>query len=132
MFIIAECPQDLACLQNHCSGKWHFIWIFRTILRFRYNSLKLCLISVCILIWNVFISCYSVDPCPASCGFYSFCKTVLHQPKCYCEEGYTGDPYSSCVQIRQPEPIAQIPLDPCNPSPCGSNAVCSTLNGAGK
>lgn len=38
-------------------------------------------------------------------------------------EGYTGDPFSNCY----PKPHVIVPVvrdDPCNPSPCGSNAQC--------
>lgn len=47
---------------------------------------------------------------------------------CVCHLGYTGDPFTQC-QIQQQTPPDII--NPCNPSPCGSNAVCREQNKAG-
>lgn len=47
---------------------------------------------------------------------------------CVCLVGYTGDPFAQC------NPVALIPqeiLKPCNPSPCGSNAICREQKGVG-
>lgn len=50
---------------------------------------------------------------------------------CYCLPGYIGDPFNGCL-IRPEEPkVVNIISDPCNPSPCGSNAICTSRNGAG-
>ncbi|XP_052871499.1 neurogenic locus notch homolog protein 1-like, partial [Anopheles cruzii] len=57
------------------------------------------------------------DPCPGSCGINARCNVINHTPICTCEEGYTGDPFTSC----RPMP----PPHPCNPSPCGANAQCN-------
>jgi hypothetical protein len=43
---------------------------------------------------------------------------------CSCLEGFTGNPYSKCNVIEE-----RSPLSPCNPSPCGTNAVCKVKNG---
>lgn len=60
------------------------------------------------------------DPCPGSCGINTICAVHLHSPMCSCQEGYTGDPFTSCYE--KPQNVA--PEDPCNPSPCGANARC--------
>ncbi|XP_066901573.1 neurogenic locus notch homolog protein 1-like, partial [Halyomorpha halys] len=64
------------------------------------------------------------DPCPGSCGLGATCSVRNHIPICLCQEGYTGDPFTNCHPIPPPppEPVNQ---DPCNPSPCGSNAQCN-------
>lgn len=38
------------------------------------------------------------DPCVGSCGLYANCVAQNHQPVCFCEPGYEGDPYSGCSQ----------------------------------
>lgn len=63
-----------------------------------------------------------VDPCPGSCGSNARCEVIKHTPTCSCLEGYTGDPFTYCQQ--KPQEIEPIKQDPCNPSPCGSNAEC--------
>lgn len=68
------------------------------------------------------------DPCPGSCGVNTLCSVHLHSPMCSCQNGYTGDPFTSCHQM----PQSITPVDPCNPSPCGANARCKvSTNGAG-
>lgn len=37
------------------------------------------------------------DPCPGSCGVGAQCTALNHVPICSCLEGYTGDPFSSCI-----------------------------------
>lgn len=88
-----------------------------------------------------------IDPCPGSCGLNAKCDVINHTPICSCVNGYIGNPFTSC-QL-EPEPrknlgnvvweifvkslnwfsLVRDPVysDPCNPSPCGSNAQC--LNG---
>lgn len=62
------------------------------------------------------------DPCPGSCGVNADCKVVNHVPSCTCVEGFTGDPFSIC----HPKPVVLLPPpNPCNPSPCGPNAICN-------
>lgn len=54
---------------------------------------------------------------------FSACHVMNHLPICTCNEGFEGDPFSQC----NPRAIAETtpkPRDPCNPSPCGSNAEC--------
>lgn len=72
-----------------------------------------------------------------------------HRPNCVCIDGYVGDPFTSCnpappprnknlflahngshnspsfvfyLNFTEKDPI---PEDPCNPSPCGQNALCN-------
>lgn len=47
---------------------------------------------------------------------------------CVCPPGYTGDAFSQCIIQR--EPLIEH-LSPCNPSPCGTNAICKEQNGVG-
>ena len=88
------------------------------------------------------------DPCPGLCGVNAKCDVRNHVPICICIPGYIGDPFSQCyrpsselkVYIRfdtilnliifaaTPRPIEVI--QPCNPSPCGTNAQCSEQRGA--
>lgn len=50
---------------------------------------------------------------------------------CYCLPGFIGDPFNGC-HLKPPEPkVPVVPQDPCHPSPCGSNAICTSRNGAG-
>ena len=92
-----------------------------------------------------------VDPCPGVCGTYASCRTTSHQPRCTCDPGYEGDPFRYCTRITTGDNhfevlskiisiivfilyfSALIPVevvDPCNPTPCGSNAVCQNRNRA--
>ena len=70
------------------------------------------------------------DPCPNTCGQNAECRVVSHTPMCYCQNGFTGDPFSRCQEIRQDYPVQEY-TSPCSPSPCGSNAMCREQNGAG-
>lgn len=65
------------------------------------------------------------DPCQGSCGFNTECRVQNHIPICLCREGFIGDPFTQCHE-KVIETVKQD--DPCNPSPCGSNAICD--NGA--
>lgn len=51
------------------------------------------------------------------------CRVVSHSPMCYCLPGFIGDPFNGCqVKPAPHEPkVEYLPVDPCNPSPCGSN-----------
>lgn len=64
-----------------------------------------------------------MDPCPGSCGLNAQCNVINHTPICTCFENYIGDPFTSC-QPAPPTPVEVVHDDPCNPSPCGSNAQC--------
>lgn len=63
------------------------------------------------------------DPCLGSCGSGAFCNVINHTPICSCPEGFTGDPFSYCVL--KPPVTEPTVIDPCNPSPCGSNTQCN-------
>lgn len=68
------------------------------------------------------------DPCINACGINAQCKTISHSPMCFCENGFTGDPFSNCYQHQN---IYPEKTSPCEPSPCGPNAECREQNGAG-
>lgn len=80
------------------------------------------------------------DPCLGVCGSGALCQVINHTPSCICPQGFIGDPFSIC----SPKPllsmsiqnyykwvltlflsVAPVETDPCNPSPCGSNALCN-------
>lgn len=107
--INAECPSNLACQNERCK-----------------------------------------DPCPGSCGPFTTCMVIKHASVCQCVSGFTGDPFTGCSIIPtrkgscqsqlgsfegQPfeilATVTEEPRNPCNPSPCGANAVCRERNGAG-
>lgn len=82
-----------------------------------------------------------IDPCPGTCGLNAKCQVVNHNPICSCPPSYTGDPFVRCLSIRkhtyfwpfflrkscpivaEVQPVS-VPVNPCNPSPCGPNAQC--------
>lgn len=84
-----------------------------------------------------------VDPCPGSCAYNALCTVQNHIPSCHCPEGYIGDPFTACQLAPKRKMLRYVlkpiltryfnnslakPIvkdDPCNPSPCGSNAVCN-------
>ena len=75
------------------------------------------------------------NPCDGACGVSALCEVINHYPVCYCPPNHSGDALVSCNEIRA-TPI--VPVNPCDPSPCGSNsrclmsgdnAVCSCLPG---
>lgn len=63
------------------------------------------------------------DPCPGVCGINAECHVQNHNPKCYCFEGYTGNPSRQCNVIETSRDSTVRP-DPCDPSPCGPNSNC--------
>lgn len=68
------------------------------------------------------------DPCPGLCGSNAECRVLSHSAMCYCQSGYSGDPFVLCSPIqREPPEIVQ----PCNPNPCGTYAECREQNGVG-
>ena len=85
------------------------------------------------------------DPCPGLCGVNAYCRVRNHVPLCICNQGYIGDPFSTCYRptskifttsnifflynFKSPAPRPEI-IDPCSPSPCGINAECSNRNRA--
>ena len=47
-------------------------------------------------------------------------------PSCECPNGMTGGPFKAC---RVEDVVPKIPLNPCDPSPCGSNSLCRIVDG---
>ena len=48
------------------------------------------------------------DPCPGTCDSTAICNVISHNPKCFCPEGYFGDPYTKC----HPRPIITRKITP--------------------
>jgi len=69
------------------------------------------------------------DPCPGLCGTDAVCRVISHSAMCYCQPGYSGDPYVRCEPHIQREPVEIV--QPCNPNPCGTFAECRQQNGVG-
>ena len=81
---------------------------------------------------------HCIDPCPGLCGANAICKVINHIPTCTCQQGYQGDPFTSCKflplckknSILDKTILSQILLatepvvaeDPCDPNPCGPNS----------
>lgn len=97
------------------------------------------------------------DPCVGTCGPNAQCYVVGHRPRCQCSQGFTGDPFAGCNKIVNSKSpfyprvlvvhilnvllsafaivddfLAYLPPPtPCQPTPCGINAICTERNGAG-
>lgn len=69
-----------------------------------------------------------VDPCSGVCGSNSQCHVVNHTPMCYCDTGFTGDPFTNCIKVVN---YPSEDVRPCDPNPCGPNAECFERDGAG-
>ncbi|EAT34892.1 AAEL012905-PA [Aedes aegypti] len=70
------------------------------------------------------------NPCSNVCGTNAECRVSLHVANCICPSGYTGNPFVHCsVEIATPPP-PRTPEDPCDPSPCGTNARCRPVDGS--
>lgn len=68
-----------------------------------------------------------VDPCAGACGLNSQCECINHIPICFCPVEHTGDPFVSCYPFKQPPPPIEnlpLPINPCDPSPCGPFSRC--------
>ena len=65
------------------------------------------------------------DPCPGSCGISAQCVVERHNPVCTCPPGFIGNPFDRCVLDERPPPNPDV----CNPSPCGTNTLCTVLDG---
>lgn len=63
------------------------------------------------------------NPCANVCGIHANCEIINHVPLCYCPPEYSGDPFVACNPYYLP-PVSHIPLNPCDPSPCGPNSRC--------
>lgn len=87
------------------------------------------------------------DPCPGACGQNAVCSVINHTPLCACIDGYIGNPFTNCnpkpperrclkrsyrfgdclppsINLPFVAPAPPVADDPCNPSPCGANALC--------
>lgn len=105
--VSAECPQNQACFNQKCR-----------------------------------------DPCAGTCGIAAQCTVINHSPICSCPVKYSGNPFVRCQPISMLKPsilfedffkynfynfqnLVEAPLrdetNPCQPSPCGSNAVCRAV-----
>ena len=40
------------------------------------------------------------DPCINSCGINAECRVSMHVPYCTCITDFTGDPFSSCIILK--------------------------------
>ena len=61
------------------------------------------------------------------CGFRAECRVQNHMAMCYCPEGYKGDPFAACAPVPVTKPPREpVKTDPCYPSPCESNAECTS------
>ena len=69
-----------------------------------------------------------MNPCQGACGRNSLCDVINHRPYCKCENGFRGDPFSSCQREPQEDVPPSRPLNPCYPSPCGPNSICREIN----
>lgn len=81
------------------------------------------------------LSCINMkcqDPCQNACGVDSSCIVRNHVVNCYCGPNLTGNPLVKCsVPVIETVPERFDETEPCNPSPCGRNAVCRNYNGVG-
>ena len=50
---------------------------------------------------------HCIDPCPGLCGVNAQCRVINHIATCTCDEGYFGDPFTTC-SLR---PIRKYHLD---------------------
>lgn len=53
-----------------------------------------------------------------ACGEKALCTTENHRPVCYCQPGFSGDPYAQCTAV-----------DFCRDAPCGPGAICTNNKG---
>lgn len=95
------------------------------------------------------------DPCPGICGRNAECHVINHLPVCECYPGHTGNAFVLCslmlpgifyktilwkknivkkdflkkiIKYSLTE-VDQTISRPCNPSPCGPNSQCRSING---
>ncbi|KAF0298053.1 Neurogenic locus notch 1 [Amphibalanus amphitrite] len=88
-----------------------------------------CVVSSDCPSYQACVSQKCVDPCIGACGQNAECRVQNHNPLCFCLPGYTGNAYQLCSAIPvTPRPTAPVKVDPCFPSPCGSNANCEERN----
>ena len=65
------------------------------------------------------------DSCSGACGLNAKCTSTNHLPRCFCHEGYEGDPYEQCYHNIPPVPEDQTYQNDTVSCPkCGYNAQC--------
>lgn len=90
-----------------------------------------------------------IDPCVGICGLQAQCQVINHSPICSCPASFTGDPFIRCLPERKknfspkqliisdeifvnnvnvPAKTPPLSVNPCQPSPCGPNAMCRVVN----
>jgi len=92
------------------------------------------------------------DPCePIRCGYNAKCQAFNGEGVCICNSGFFGDPYmgcrpecvvssecpnsqvckfTKCVDPSKDDSVSEEKIiEPCDPSPCGYNAQCQSING---
>lgn len=60
-----------------------------------------CIVSSECPSYNACVNRKCKDPCIGRCGINSKCRVINHSPMCYCEQGYTGDPFLRCAIKRK-------------------------------
>ena len=59
-----------------------------------------------------------------NCRTHACCLVQNHSPLCKCDSGFIGDPFSACYPPpTTPPPPEPTVSDPCDPNPCGLNAL---------
>ena len=66
------------------------------------------------------------DSCTSACGLNAKCTVTNHLPRCYCKQGYEGDPYEQCFKSipKLPEEPQIYQNDSITCPKCGFNAEC--------
>ena len=67
------------------------------------------------------------DSCSGACGLNAKCTVTNHLPRCFCQEGYEGDPYEQCNRNIPPKVVPEDQTyqnDTISCPKCGFNAQC--------
>ena len=90
------------------------------------------------------INQHCVDPCSytgSPCGTDALCRTIVHEPQCYCPAGLQGNPMVACVVVgcssnddcpetKACNRINRVCVDVCTPVTCAPGADCRASNHA--